>query len=194
MNFIGKWFLEDKTVCDNLINFFNVDDFARAHKHQGRLGDDVQIHTEMKKSTDLPISPQDYDEIECISNYLTELQKVCQKYIEKYEWCNKFDPWYIAEGFNIQYYGPNDGYYCWHTERDSSTFPTSSRHLVFMTYLNDVEDGGETEWYHQKLKVKPKKGLTLIWPADWTHVHRGIPSGTQEKYIATGWYNFLRTY
>ena len=59
-----------------------------------------------------------------------------------------------------------------------------------MFYLNDVEDEGETEFYYQKLKVKPKKGLTLIWPADWTHTHRGIPSKTQEKYIATGWYSF----
>ena len=57
-----------------------------------------------------------------------------------------------------------------------------------MTYLNDVTDGGETEFMYQKLKIKPKKGLTLIWPADWTHTHRGIPSMTQVKYIATGWY------
>ena len=59
-----------------------------------------------------------------------------------------------------------------------------------MTYLNDVIDRGETEFFHQKIKVKPKKGLTLIWPVDWTFYHRGIPSPTQEKYIITGWYCF----
>ena len=60
-----------------------------------------------------------------------------------------------------------------------------------MTYLNDVDDGGETEFYYQKLKVKPRKGLTLIWPADWTHTHRGLSSPTQEKYIITGWLNYI---
>ena len=59
-----------------------------------------------------------------------------------------------------------------------------------MTYLNDIEDGGETEFFYQKLKVKPQKGLTLIWPVDWTHTHRGVPSMTEEKIIATGWYYF----
>ena len=48
-----------------------------------------------------------------------------------------------------------------------------------MTYLNDVTDAGETEWYHQRLKIQPQKGLTIIWPCDWTHTHRVVPSPTQ---------------
>jgi hypothetical protein len=65
------------------------------------------------------------------------------------------------------------------------------RHLVFMTYLNDIEDHGETEFYHQMLKIKPEKGLTLIWPADWTFTHRGNPSPSEQKYIVTGWFNYI---
>jgi hypothetical protein len=60
-----------------------------------------------------------------------------------------------------------------------------------MTYLNDVTDQGETEFFHQQIKIKPQKGLTVIWPADWTYTHRGIPSPTQEKFIITGWLSFL---
>ena len=58
-----------------------------------------------------------------------------------------------------------------------------------MTYLNSVEDGG-TEFKYQNLITPAKKGLTLIWPAQWTHTHRGQISGTKEKYIVTGWFNF----
>jgi hypothetical protein len=65
------------------------------------------------------------------------------------------------------------------------------RHLVFMTYLNDVEEGGETEWFHQNLRIKPEKGLTVIWPSDWTFTHRGLPSTIQDKYIITGWFNYI---
>jgi hypothetical protein len=60
-----------------------------------------------------------------------------------------------------------------------------------MTYLNDVTDGGETEFFYQKLKIKPEKGLTLIWPSDWPWTHRGIPSHTEDKYITTGWVHFV---
>jgi hypothetical protein len=57
--------------------------------------------------------------------------------------------------------------------------------------LNDVHDAGETEFLLQKVKAKPTKGLSLIWPSDWTHTHRGIVSPTEEKYIITGWFDFV---
>ena len=78
----------------------------------------------------------------------------------------------------------------WHCEK-SGDEGNINRHLVFMTYLNDVTDGGETEWYYQKEKIKPEKGLTVIWPAEWMFTHRGVISKTQTKYITTGWYNFI---
>ena len=58
-----------------------------------------------------------------------------------------------------------------------------------MTYLNNVDEGG-TEFYYQKMITPAKKGLTLIWPTDWTHTHKGQISKTQEKFIITGWYSF----
>ena len=51
-------------------------------------------------------------------------------------------------------------------------------------------DQGGTEFYYQNMTIQPKKGLTVIWPADWTHTHRGIVSPTQEKYIITGWFSY----
>ena len=53
-----------------------------------------------------------------------------------------------------------------------------------------MEDGG-TEFFHQNLSTPAKRGLTLIWPAYWTHTHRGIVSRLKEKYIVTGWINFI---
>jgi hypothetical protein len=58
-----------------------------------------------------------------------------------------------------------------------------------MTYLNDVDDGG-TEFYYQKTIIKAEKGLTLIWPADWTYTHKGQISNTKEKTIITGWISY----
>jgi len=57
-----------------------------------------------------------------------------------------------------------------------------------MLYLNDVPEGeGETEFLHQGMRVQPRKGDLVVWPAFFTHVHRGNPVYTTDKYIATGW-------
>lgn len=58
-----------------------------------------------------------------------------------------------------------------------------------MTYLNDVQNGG-TEFLYQKITTKAKKGLTLIWPSDFTHTHRGQICD-KTKYIITGWFDFI---
>ena len=76
----------------------------------------------------------------------------------------------------------------WHCER--SDIATCKRVLVFMTYLNDLPDGG-TMFKNQDLTIPAKKGLTLIWPAEWTHTHKGQISNTKEKYIVTGWYHLI---
>ena len=47
------------------------------------------------------------------------------------------------------------------------------------------------KFLHQNITTPAKKGLTLIWPAFWTHTHRGVISKTKEKYIVTGWINFI---
>ena len=114
-----------------------------------------------------------------------------QSYINKWPWSSKQQSaWNINTGFNIQRYLPGQGFKIWHCERSGPVDTCVFRHLVFMTYLNDVTDGGETEWYHQQISIKPQKGLTVIWPVDWTFIHRGVPSSTQTKYIVTGWYSY----
>jgi hypothetical protein len=182
-SFISQSFIDDKSICDELIEYHK----NSAIKFPGQTSNGISPLE--KVSTDVVILPNNNDVI--IDKYLKELNKVCHKYIEQYKFCNEYYPFGISEAFNIQHYKPNEGYFDWHTERCTNVFPNNNRHLAFMTYLNDVDDKGETEFYYQKLKVKPKKGLTLIWAADWTHTHRGITSPTQEKYIITGWYSFL---
>ena len=67
----------------------------------------------------------------------------------------------------------------------------NNRHLVWMTYLNDIEEGGGTDFLHQDYTVKPKKGKTVIWPSDWTYTHKGQVAPNEDKYIITGWFDYL---
>lgn len=101
-------------------------------------------------------------------------------------------PWQVGTTMNIQKYEPGEGFFNWHAERTLPTFETVDRALVFMTYLNDVPNGG-TKFFHQNLVTPARKGLTLVWPVDWTHLHTGQISETSEKYIITGWVHYVRT-
>lgn len=181
-NFISGWFI-DTNVCDGMIDFFE----ESSNKKPGEVGNG--INKEFKISTDVTVVPKNPDER--IQNYLQELEKVCKNYVSKYPWCSiNHSLWGLNTNFNIQKYNPSEGFFGWHTERSSAKDLSVARHLVFMTYLNTVTDAGETEWLHQQIKIKPHQGLTIIWPVDWTHVHRGVPSPSQTKYISTGWYTY----
>ena len=61
------------------------------------------------------------------------------------------------------------------------------RALAYGIYLNDVKDGGETEFLNFSTRVKPKKGRIVIWPAAFPYVHRGNPPLSGEKYLLTSW-------
>lgn len=178
-NFIAGWTPLDTSVCDRLIDYHK----NSKHKTPGRtLG---PAKERFKESTDAAILDS-----ELFTEYADYLQECLNEYIKLYHWVNEFAPWSIKEYANIQHYAPGQAYHAWHSERGTAKLPASSRHLVFMTYLNDVTDQGETEWFYQKVKIKPERGLTVFWPTDWTFIHRGITSPSQEKYIATGWYSY----
>lgn len=88
----------------------------------------------------------------------------------------------------IQKTEPSQGYHIWHAEKMQRN--QQQRVAVLMCYLNDVEEGGETEFLYQNKRVKPKKGRMVIWPSSFTHTHRGNPPLSGSKYIITGWIEF----
>ena len=180
--FIQETMLEDTSICDQLIEYHkNNLEYKKAGKTTGN-----NIKIKGKVSTDVTVFIGNQNPI--IHMYLQEVMKAVHTYVETYKLNDLGFSVTLREAFNIQHYAPNEGFLGWHCERSQTQ--TNQRALVFMTYLNDVTDGGETEYYFQKLKVKPVKGKMVVWPTDFTHLHRGITSPTQEKYIATGWYNF----
>jgi len=83
---------------------------------------------------------------------------------------------------------PTEGYHVWHIEHGLG-YENEARAFVYSIYLNDVEEGGETEFLHFSKRVKPKKGRIVIWPAAFPYVHRGNPPLSGEKYILTSWMN-----
>ena len=93
----------------------------------------------------------------------------------------------IVPIFKYQKSGPGEGFTEWHTEQGVLG---KTRFAVWMLYLNDVELGGSTSWLHQECSIKPTQGTLVIWPASYTHMHRAEPDLQENKYIATGWFEY----
>ena len=113
-----------------------------------------------------------------------------EKYREKYDYLNSIDKisqWRLCPSYNIQRYnGEEEGFFSLHNET-SGSYPY--RMLAWMIYLNDALCG--THFPYQEKTVIPKTGRTVIWPAAWTHPHKGVTPNEGLKYIATGWFYHL---
>ena len=184
-DFIGGWYMPSD-ICNKFINFFdlNIDLQVKGIS----INANKKIYdTTIKESTDIVIQSSNNENI--IGEYREHLQNILNLYLKKYNYADKVDPFYIIEDYNLQKYPKGGGYKKWHFENDgegNSIF----RHLVFMTYLNNVEDGGTTHFSHYDIEIKPEIGKTLIWPAEWTHAHNGKILNNGVKYIVTGWMHF----
>jgi len=175
--FIGVGHVSEQS-CNSVINAFEVLD-----AHEGLTADGIDYT--QKRSFDVNIPPN-----YALKNYQEELEDLKNQYCNFFE-VELFGPRLsIVEHLNIQKYPKGGAFHSFHCDKGKSKESLNAfRELVFMTYLNTVEEGGETEFLNQKIKIKPEKGLTVIWPAGWTHIHRGIPSFKEEKLIITGWFS-----
>jgi len=109
------------------------------------------------------------------------------KYTEKYPIIKEFQKHRILD-MKIQITEKGQGYHKWHCEMTDAV--SRNRFLVFSLYLNDVKEGGETEFLNQSLRVEAVKNRFVMFPASYTHVHRGNPPLSGTKYILTGWVEF----
>ena len=179
----------DEGVTDGILDFYNTQTIFE--KWPGETIADVGgglVDPSIKDSMDNPVFIGITDTR--VRDFTGEVNRVMNNYVDKFPLCAKTNGWKMEEFFNLQYYKPGGGYHMWHCERQSSSRSNTYRHMVWMTFLNDVPDGG-TEWFHQDLYIPAQKGLTVIWPADWTFHHKGRKSETSDKTIATGWYHFV---
>ena len=184
-HFIGSWNIKNNDLCKQIINFFEEN--KTLHK-KGAIGSGID--QTKKKTTDIEINPHDLknDEFICFNNYMDELHKCFIDYQHQWPFLKSIIKDVDIGSFNVQKYSKGDHFSGVHTERGNPQ--NSDRLFAWMTYLNDVDDGGKTNFAHYDIKIKPEIGKTLIWPAEWTHAHSGEILNNGEKYIITGWMNF----
>lgn len=178
--------------CEHLINEFNRlekdgvgSNRQRSENAPKHMKDDYQIIANMPNH-DLFL----FNDKNPCDLFFDGLQACYDEYSERYSILRNTGR-VRASIMKMQRTGPGGGYHVWHGEQGPGTH--ANRVIAYMVYLNSFEDGdgGETEFLYQRLRVKPEENLMLLWPAAYTHAHRGNPVLTEKhKYIVTGWFYY----
>jgi hypothetical protein len=189
-NFIGIYdnaFSDE--FCDNLIQYY---EWCQKNNRTYKRPEAESIKSDNSTS----LNPYNIQEMTLehpnIGGFIGEFNHVfwdvCYKeYLEKYsvlaDYCQ-----HTVYSYKLQKTKPAEGYHVWHCEHGNKAF--SGRTGVYILYLNDVEEGGETEFLYYSKRVAAKKGRLVIFPPNYPWAHRGNPPLSGEKYILTGWTEF----
>ena len=181
----------EKEYCDDLINKFEF--YSTINKTQRRAEDgynpvnaDNNVYFIMRNlQGDTQTMMANFTFLETFNIKLWECYDL---YIKKYGVIKNLGRHQLNPDVKIQKTLPSEGFHVWHCEHGD--IKTSTRVILVMLYLNDVEEGGETEFLYQSRRIEPKMGRLVFCPAFFTHTHRGNPPLKGSKYMMNGWLQY----
>lgn len=175
--------------CQHMINEFER---FRLGGHCGNRQSSEKI-TKTKKQDEFLFlnlknhNPTSFNGLGSVNIFFEGLQNCFESYVSEYD---------SLDGLNIKCTSvklqktiPGAGYHVWHGEQGNGD--SANRVLTYILYLNTLDDdaAGETEFLYQKIRIPPQENTMVIWPAAFTHSHRGnVVHGDKAKYIITGWF------
>ena len=180
-------------ICDKIISLFETQKELQNVDVVGSDANDVKyiIDKTTKNTTDIEI-PLELGENDIFWDISTILKKEISNHLPIfYEKFNDIRFYTLTfknisiSNFLIQKYKINEGGVKYHNDFYVNFAAKKSRIITFMWYLNDIEEGGETEFfgYH---KIKPKKGNIVLFPSEWFISHCANCPISNDKYIVTG--------
>ena len=173
--------------CKEIINWFENQSLIRGVC----MGSNHTIAVDLKSKSDweLPYGKTIFTNKTFVDLIIRDaLIKYVPFYRKSYPSVDTIDSWSVCDQYNIQKYDPGDGYHSLHCENTGES--TTQRVLAWMIYFNTVTDKGGTYFSAYNKTINAKEGRLVIWPAYFTHTHKGVVSKTQTKYIATGWHYY----
>lgn len=193
-DFIGMYqnVFEDPYICDRTIEVFE-DYFQEGRFVGNRLqSEGAASHHKSDKFAFLNATTYELEwgDVDLKPLVYDALQKCLDDYTDEYSILK--DASIHGHWIKMQRTDPGEAYHIWHFENADSS-EVASRVLTWAIFLNDLDgdEGGETEFLYQRRRVQPKKNSAIIWPAGFTHTHRGnTVLGNKSKYILTGWICF----
>lgn len=173
-------------LCKGFIDIYNNAEklgFTYDRQYSGNKKTDIE-----DTATKIPSYPLEHIDSENVLMFNTIFWDRCyQEYAKKFSILNEIGN-HHSFGIKIQKIEPSQGYHMWHCEQ--GCLNNSRRIIGWLAYLNDIENGGETEFLYQSKRIQAKQGRVVLFPASFTHTHRGNPPLSDTKYIITGWIEF----
>ena len=171
-----------KEECAGLIEWFEILDESKQlvqTKLEGhREFDEVNLNNFREQTLKMQLDVyKRFDDI--LEKYKQDV-KVHEKALpEKSAW----------EELRIKRYRAGIGNFLDHVDTGDSI--SARRFLVFFLYLNDVAEGGETEFPDLDLTISPECGKLLVFPSIWTYLHRGNVPISNDKYILGSYKHYV---
>ena len=188
-DFIKTWDNElDAEYCQTVIDYYHSQQGTRVFNRQSVEGapkamkDGDMLYDEGETGTfALSMNKLLQPYYDCIHRCVTD-------YVSEFGIFENLNPIQLSHSIKIQHTRPSQGYHVWHCEHASRD--TGQRALLAMVYLNNVEQGGETEFLYQSRRIDARAGRVMFCPAGYTHTHRGNPPLSGDKYCVTTWLEF----
>jgi hypothetical protein len=168
-----------RPLCQHLKGLF-AQGFGRSRQQVGPQT--KTVHDDLQIGDIREIDGADYRE-----TVLPALFECLKKYVAEFDILASFTlvGWWLKAQLTRQ----GEGYHAWHFE--SSTFFHARRVLAWSIYLNDGYQGGELEFLYFGRRIQLGEGDIVIFPAAFTHTHRGNMVTAGEKLLLTGWYELV---
>lgn len=163
-------------MCDSLVEWFDKQETVRR---------DSKWDVDYKAFDEVDLVQ--YPEMELVVSDLYQLSNAVAH--EYYREVGTFFPSNLGfEDLRMKRYNANGtDQFGWHA--DVGDYASARRFLVMFYYLNDVAEGGETE-FHEGPKIKPAKGSVVVFPPMWMFPHRGTVPVSGPKYILSTYLHY----
>lgn len=177
--------------CQHLINEFErlISSGAGSDRQQSE-GAPMHVKNDMQLGLNFGVhNVNSFDNKNSTNLFFDGLQQCFEIYTNQFSVLK--DCHINCTSMKLQRTDPGGGYHVWHGEQNNGT--SSTRVLTYILYLNTLpeDSAGETEFLYQRMRVKPEENTMIIWPAAYTHAHRGnTVFGNTSKYIVTGWFYY----
>jgi hypothetical protein len=187
-DFIGMYeSVFSKEYCEEVMSFF--DEYEKSGMSESRRDHGFDKGTRVEDSSCFASSISAMRLAPSITKHFNETfwTKVYPNYANEYPILRDLSEHKIVD-IKLQKTRPGEGYHVWHCEH--GCLNSAKRVMAYTVYLNDDYEAGETEFLYQQKRIKAKQGDVMIFPASYTHTHRGNPPMKSNKYIMTGWLEF----
>tara|TARA_R110000772_G_scaffold15195_2_gene44146 strand:+ start:277 stop:873 length:597 start_codon:yes stop_codon:yes gene_type:complete len=177
--------------CDHLIKEFNSNQSLGAGSDRLAIGKDKHEADDFHIFANaLIMDLHQFQEKDTTGMFFQGLQQCFETYTNEFSVMK--DTYLGCKNIKLQKTSKGGGYHLWHGEQGNGG-QQGNRGLVYMLYLNTLpqEANGETEFLYQQRRINPVGNTMVLWPAAFTHAHRGNPVyGDNTKYIVTGWFYY----